>query len=106
MGIELFTEEDTQAPIDRPLLAPVTQAHATALPWPETAIEPVQIRWRYVIGIPLVHLLACLAFVPWLFSWAGVASAVLGLYVFGTFGHQLVLPPPAGSPRFRRPKMA
>ena len=53
------------------------------------AVEPVQIRWRYAIGIPLIHVLACLAFVPWLFTWMGVACAFLGLYVFGTLGINL-----------------
>ena len=38
------------------------------LGWPETAVKPVLVRWRYAISIPLIHLLACLAFVPWLFS--------------------------------------
>ncbi len=33
-----------------------------------------------------MHLLALLAFVPWLFSWTGVILAFAGLYVFGTLG--------------------
>jgi fatty-acid desaturase len=32
------------------------------------------------------HLLALLACIPWLFSWSGLAWAVVGLYVFGTLG--------------------
>jgi fatty-acid desaturase len=32
------------------------------------------------------HLLALLAFVPWLFSWSGLAWVVAGLYLFGTIG--------------------
>ena len=52
-------------------------------------MAPSQIRWKYAIGIPLIHLLACLAFVPWLFSWTGVACALFGLYVFGTLGINL-----------------
>ncbi|MDC0936777.1 fatty acid desaturase, partial [Pirellulales bacterium] len=59
------------------------------LPWPETTIDPTQIRWRYAIGIPMVHLLALLAFMPWLFSWSGVALAIAGLYLFGTLGINL-----------------
>ncbi|MCH7751233.1 MAG: fatty acid desaturase, partial [Planctomycetes bacterium] len=40
-------------------------------------------------GIPGIHLLACLAFLPWFFSWTGVVLCVLGLYVFGTLGINL-----------------
>ena len=31
----------------------------------------------------LMHLVACLASVPWLFSWAGVFALVAGVYFFG-----------------------
>ena len=37
-------------------------------------------------GIVGFHLLALLACAPQLFSWSGLASAVGGLYLFGTFG--------------------
>jgi stearoyl-CoA desaturase (delta-9 desaturase) len=40
-------------------------------------------------GIIGFHLLALLAFVPWLFSWSGLAWAVVGLYLFGTLGINL-----------------
>jgi len=92
MAVEFLIEEETQAIVDDRLAAPVTQSHpvkTTSLSWPETTIAPVQIRWKYAIGIPLIHLLACLAFVPWLFSWTGVACALFGLYVFGTLGINL-----------------
>ena len=59
------------------------------LAWPESAIDPTLVRWRYAIGIPMIHLLACLAFWPYFFSWTGVVLAVLGLYVFGTLGINL-----------------
>jgi fatty-acid desaturase len=59
------------------------------LSWPATTLNPTRIRWRYAIGIPLIHLLACFAFVPWLFSWTGVVLCVLGLYAFGTLGINL-----------------
>ena len=59
------------------------------LPWPATTIDPTLIRWRYVIAIPGIHVLACLAFFPYFFSWTGVVLAVLGLYVFGTLGINL-----------------
>lgn len=66
-----------------------TPPHERTLPRPSATTEPVRIRWRYAIGIPLIHLLACLALVPWLFSWTGVVLAVAGLYVFGTLGINL-----------------
>jgi stearoyl-CoA desaturase (delta-9 desaturase) len=79
-GVDDFTGPGPDnAPAERP----------RGLPWPVTTVEPVRIRWRYAIGIPLVHALACLAFIPWLFSWAGVVSVVAGLYVFGTLGINL-----------------
>ena len=59
------------------------------LEWPETAVNPIKVRWRYALGIPGVHLLACLAFLPWFFSWTGVVLSILGLYVFGTLGVNL-----------------
>jgi stearoyl-CoA desaturase (delta-9 desaturase) len=45
--------------------------------------------WAFVIGLGLIHLLALLAFVPWFFSWTGVALAILGLYFYGTLGINL-----------------
>ena len=45
--------------------------------------------WIDASGILGLHLLALLAFVPWLFSWTGVIVALLGLYVFGTLGISL-----------------
>lgn len=64
-------------------------AHWDPLAWPESTVNPIQLRWRYALGIPAVHVLACLAFFPWFFSWTGVVLAVLGLYVFGTLGINL-----------------
>ena len=92
MAVKVVMEGVATALRERPISERVTPAlgtPASPLPRPETTIRPVQIRWRYAIGIPLLHLLACLAFVPWLFSWSGVASALLGLYVFGTLGINL-----------------
>ncbi|HEY4308913.1 MAG TPA: fatty acid desaturase [Pirellulales bacterium] len=51
--------------------------------------EPVRIYWQYAINLALIHLLALLAFVPWFFSWAGLAACLVGLYVFGTLGINL-----------------
>ena len=63
---------------------------AIALPIPRLPI-PADVKsgrvvWRWAIPIGVFHLLALLAFVPWLFSWTGVVIAVLSVYVFGIFG--------------------
>lgn len=88
MSTDLLTDK----PDSSSDVPPAEAAHPRtpeALAWPETAVNPVQVRWRYAIGIPLVHVLALLAFVPWLFSWSGVAWAIAGLYLFGTLGINL-----------------
>ena len=96
MSIELIPDSPPTSPAESvskvlepqaPQVSKVQPADPSqTLPWPETAVKPVQVRWRYAISIPLIHLLACLAFVPWFFSWTGVALSILGLYVFGTMG--------------------
>src|SRR5215813_11450934 len=45
-----------------------------------------RIDWSYAGGIAALHLLALLAFVPWLFSWTGVLLVPIGMYTFGTLG--------------------
>lgn len=59
-----------------------------SLPPPST-LGPGRFVWPYVFAFSLYHSLALLAFVPWLFSWIGLATALLGLYVFGTLGVNL-----------------
>jgi fatty-acid desaturase len=55
--------------------------------------EPAAVRPRLkrdnVAGFAAVHILAALAFVPWFFSWSGVAVFFAGLYVFGVLGINL-----------------
>ena len=92
MSVELVIDPETEAFIDRPVAETVAIRHPVqivSLPRPETTVAPLQIRWKYAIGIPLLHLLACLAVVPWFFSWTGVACALFGLYFFGTLGINL-----------------
>ncbi|HLN31170.1 MAG TPA: fatty acid desaturase [Gemmataceae bacterium] len=48
--------------------------------------SPLRINLPIVGGIIAFHLLALLACIPWLFSWSGLAWALLGLYLFGTLG--------------------
>ena len=48
--------------------------------------------WPFVIGLGLIHVLALLAVVPWLFSWTGVVLCLLGtVRVFGTLGINLAI---------------
>jgi stearoyl-CoA desaturase (delta-9 desaturase) len=61
---------------------------AQPLPAPATTY-PRRINWLDATGLAAVHLVALLAFTPWLFSWTGVVVALLGLYVFGVLGINL-----------------
>jgi len=45
-----------------------------------------RINWPYATGVVLIHLLACLAFLPWFFSWSGVAAVFVGNYLFCSLG--------------------
>lgn len=51
--------------------------------------QPVRLRKVYVIAIGVVHVLAMLAFLPWFFSWTGVAVAFAGHFFFGLLGMTL-----------------
>jgi len=59
-----------------------------ALPLP-LGVSERRVNWRYVAAVGTYHLLALLAFVPWFYSSAGVALAVIGVYVFGACGMNL-----------------
>ena len=61
------------------------RAAASGIPLPDE-VRPVHVLPLYVIGIVGTHVLALAAFVPWLFSWTGVALVVAGMYVFGMAG--------------------
>jgi stearoyl-CoA desaturase (delta-9 desaturase) len=58
------------------------------LPYPASVLRH-RLIWPYAFAFTVYHLLALLAFVPWLFSWTGVVLAVSGLYLFGTLGINL-----------------
>lgn len=49
-------------------------------------IHPHRVLWNYALSIAAIHLLALLAFVPWLFSWTGIAVWLGGQYLFGVVG--------------------
>ena len=57
-------------------------------PVPQLA-QPLRLARIDAAAIAATHLVALLAFVPWLFSWTGLVVALLGLYVFGTLGISL-----------------
>ena len=54
---------------------------------PNTAL--CRVDWPYALGLAFYHLVALLAFWPWLFSWTGLAAALAGQYVFGALGISL-----------------
>ena len=47
------------------------------------------VHWEYLLPIAGVHVLACLAVLPWCFSWSGVVLTLVGTNVFGTLGINL-----------------
>ena len=53
---------------------------------PPPAQSRHKVSWRYASVVIGFHLLAALAFIPWLFSWTGVALVPCGLMVFGVLG--------------------
>ena len=53
------------------------------------AAEKPRLKADNLAGFIAVHLIAALAFVPWFFSWVGVAVFVAGIYVFGVLGINL-----------------
>lgn len=52
-------------------------------------VQENRINRRYLFAVGSYHLLGLLAFLPWFFSWSGVALAVIGVYVFGAAGINL-----------------
>lgn len=68
--------------------APRARSRPDTLDHPTTT-DVRRVRWSVAISILVIHALALLAFVPWLFSWGGVALLLAGLYVFGTLGINL-----------------
>lgn len=50
------------------------------------ASQPLKIHWARFIAVVSVHGLALAAFIPWLFSWTGVALVIAGHFLFGMLG--------------------
>ena len=50
--------------------------------------------WLYVVTVVTIHVAALAAFIPWVFSWTGVALAILGVPFYGmgiTLGYHRLL---------------
>jgi fatty-acid desaturase len=58
------------------------------LPLPE-GVALRKIDWVGVLTIGSIHLLAMLAFLPWLFNWSSLWVMVVGVFVFGYLGINL-----------------
>ena len=75
--------------------AELTSPHAssTHLTIPAT-VRSDKVIWLYVGTVVTIHLAALAAFIPWLFSWTGVALAILGVPFYGmgiTLGYHRLL---------------
>ena len=75
--------------------APPTAGHLGSLPLPRPAtVRLDRIVWIYVIPVVTIHLAAMTALIPWLFSWTGLALAILGVPFYGmgiTLGYHRLL---------------
>ena len=58
---------------------------ATTLQLP-SGVNEKRVYISYVISFIVFHTAALLVFVPWFFSWTGVVSLIIGVYVFGAIG--------------------
>jgi fatty-acid desaturase len=82
--------------VGEPVSSPAqTGEHAgsSRLPLPAT-VRLDKVVWIYVIPVVTIHVLALLALIPWLFSWTGLALAILGVPFYGlgiTLGYHRLL---------------
>ena len=83
-------------PVGESVAAPPStggESGASHLLLPET-VRLDRIIWIYVIPVVTIHLAALAAFVPWVFSWTGLALAILGVPFYGmgiTLGYHRLL---------------
>jgi fatty-acid desaturase len=71
----------------------VAEEGSARLPAPAT-VRFDRVIWIYVIPVVTIHLAALAALIPWLFSWTGVALAILGVPFYGmgiTLGYHRLL---------------
>lgn len=84
-------EAEHPAPAEASIPLAATPKGRLALP---AAVPPTRLRWDFIVAIALVHMLALAVFVPWLFTWAGLIVALIGVHVFGqgiTIGYHRLL---------------
>ncbi len=58
---------------------------ASRVPYPD-ATQPPRLVWTYASVLLFIHVVAAMAFIPWLFTWSGLVLAVLGHFFFGMLG--------------------
>lgn len=83
------SDSDRSSSDSAPTLSPLTKQ----LDYPAT-VNRKRIVWLYAVTIVVVHILALLAFVPWFFSWEGLALALIGIQFYGlaiTLGYHRLL---------------
>jgi fatty-acid desaturase len=74
---------------DNDSLRPLQPPPANLNPDVSANTSAAQLNYIFVAAIAVFHVMAVLAFTPALFSWTGVAAALIGVYVFGTLGINL-----------------
>ena len=71
----------------------VADADSSRLRTPAT-VRSDRVVWLYLVTVVTIHLAALAAFIPWLFSWTGLALAILGVPFYGmgiTLGYHRLL---------------
>ncbi|TWU47242.1 Fatty acid desaturase [Rubripirellula tenax] len=79
--------EPETSPLDDPTVGPLPTEgiDPQRLPLPEET-QPLKIMWRYVVVLSAVHIVALLAFLPYLFTWSGLIAGIAGHFLFGMMG--------------------
>ena len=85
MSIASDTAVQPQADLSTVEVAPIDNSTRSRLGYPE-ATQPMRIVWSYAIVLTGIHVIALLAFIPWLFTWSGLVLAILGHFTFGMLG--------------------
>jgi fatty-acid desaturase len=83
-AMESSLASTTKEPTDVSPAAPPSNERQ-ALPIPEGCRQH-RVIWSYWVSVVVLHLLLPLMFVPWLFSWTGLALVFLGNYFFCSLG--------------------
>ena len=86
------------------LLSLVMKTHAARLG--PVGFDLGRVRWDYVVPIFILHALALLVLLPWLFSWTGLIVFVLGVNVFRPIGRADRLSPLVNAPQLSSAEVA